>query len=68
MLILPMLFGAFRPPKPESWIWSCANIFVAFKVEQDASKFLVLGSRERPWRARPSAGPVVEKLRTAWVK
>ena len=58
MLILPMLFGAVStPPKPESWIWSCANIFVAFKVEQDASKFLVLGSRERPWRARRQCRP-----------
>jgi hypothetical protein len=47
VLILPMLIGAFRPPKPDnrmccdthltvtsSSFHGCANIFVAFKIEQ----------------------------------
>jgi hypothetical protein len=45
VLILPMLFGPFRPPKPENRIASpafelffssdgCANVFVTLKVEQ----------------------------------
>jgi hypothetical protein len=69
MLILPMLLGAFRPPKTDN---KCEYL-LAFKAEQalaaidrsetfPTSKFLVLSPREKPWPAS-----VVEKLRAAWV-
>ena len=67
LLCAPPAFELFFPSD------GCANIFVAFKVEQalaaigrsetfPTSKFLVPGLREKPWPVS-----VVEKLRAAWV-
>jgi len=65
MLILPMLFKPFRPPKPEP------RIFRRYALDADYSKTLavpVLVPRERPWRIRQVRASMVEKLRAAWVR
>jgi hypothetical protein len=58
VLILPMVFGAFRPPKPDNRICCDTHLIVTGTSFHalDASKLLVLGPREKPWPAS-----VVEK-------
>jgi hypothetical protein len=90
MLILPMLLGAFRPPKPENRIlpavrtrWSRVHLFMHSNhveracmaaenvdVADEHRKMLavlVVGPRERSWRAGQVPALVVEKVPTALV-
>ena len=66
VLILPMLFGPFRPPKPEIQVAGDANVkracMAAENVDVAAGQVLVFGPRERPWRVPQMRASVVEKV------
>jgi hypothetical protein len=75
MLILPMLFGPFRPPKPENRILLRYPLdghgYIFHPQVAGHSKMLailVLGPREGPWRVRQVRASLVEKLGAAWVR
>jgi hypothetical protein len=79
VLILPMLLGAFRPPKPDirtccdthwmvTYIFSCAVIIFHPQVCASSLNSGIDGANEVELFWPPGAGSVVEKLRAAWVK